>query len=107
MTIRSPFLWLGFLVCVCLLAHDASGQSASIQIQPDIRVFAVLATLQEAGLQADAAETHPSRAALSREFQGLSADLRGRLQKFYRSHMEGKKPEDQAAKYVSLALMTD
>ena len=79
----------------------------SIQIQPDIRVFAVLAALQEAGLEANVAEAHPSRAAISREFQGLPAELREKLQKFYQSHMEGKKPEDQAAKYISLALMTE
>ena len=98
---------IGVLLCFCLLASNASAQSASIQIQPDIRIFAVLAALQEAGLEANVAEAHPSRAAISREFQGLPAELREKLQKFYQSHLEGKKPEDQAAKYVSLALLTE
>ena len=99
--------WVGLLFAFCLLASRASAQNASIQIQPDIRIFAVLAALQEAGLGANTAEAHPSRAAVAREFQSLPAELRGRLQKFYEGHMDGKKAEDQAAKYISLALMTE
>ena len=99
--------WIGLLLSFGLLTSSAPAQSASIQIQPDVRVFAVLAALQEAGLEANSAEAHPSRAAISREFQALPAELRGKLQKFYQSHMEGKKAEDQAAKYISLALMTE
>ena len=67
----------------------------------------MLAALQEAGLAAGSAEAHPSRAAVSKEFQSLPSELRGRLQKFYVSHMDGKGAEDQAAKYISLALMTE
>jgi len=99
--------WVGLLLCFGLLASNARAQSASIQIQPDIRIFAVLAALQEAGLEANVTEAHPSRAAISREFRGLPAELREKLQKFYQSHMEGKTAEDQAAKYVSLALLTE
>jgi tetratricopeptide (TPR) repeat protein len=99
--------WIGLLFYVCLPFSDAAAQSPSIQIQADIRVFAVLAALQEAGLEANVAEAHPNRAAISREFQGLSAELRQKLQTFYQGHMEGKTAEDQAAKYVSLALLTE
>ena len=99
--------WVGLLLCFGLLAGSASAQSASIQIQPDIRIFAVLAALHEAGLGASAAEAHPSRAAISNEFQALPEELKGKLQKFYQGHMEGKTTEDQAAKYISLALMTE
>ena len=99
--------WVDLLLCFGFLASGAWAQSPSIQIQPDIRVFAVLAALQEAGLEVNAADAHPSRAVISREFQGLSPELREKLQKFYQSHMEGKKAEDQAAKYVSLALLTE
>src|SRR5688572_29418217 len=63
--------WVGLLLCFGLLARSTSAQSPSIQIQPDIRIFAVLAALQEAGLGANAPETHPSRAAISREFQAI------------------------------------
>jgi len=98
---------IGLLVCLCLLAVSAGAQGTSIQIQPDIRVFAVLAALQEGGLQANAAEAHPNRAAISREFEELPAQLREKLKNFYQSHMEGKGPEDQAAKYISLALLTE
>ncbi|MCI0423768.1 MAG: hypothetical protein L0387_41080 [Acidobacteria bacterium] len=100
--------WIVILVWLLLLGFRPLAQNASIQIQPDIRVFAVLAALQEAGLETgEAAQAHPSRAAISREFQGLPAGLRERLQKFYQSHMEGKEPEHQAAKYISLALLTE
>lgn len=99
--------WIGLLLCFSLMDGSAWAQSPSIQIQPDIRIFAVLAALQEAGLEVNSADAHPNRAAISREFQGLSAELREKLQKFYQSHMEGKKAEDQAAKYVSLALLTE
>jgi hypothetical protein len=99
--------WIGVLLCFGLLAGSAWAQSQSIQIQPDIRIFAVLAALQEAGLGADASDAHPSRAAILREFQGPSPELREKLQRFYQSHMEGKQAEDQAAKYISLALLTE
>ena len=107
MTKPSFLRWIGLLLCFRFLASPASAQSVSIQIQPDIRIFAVLAALQEAGLEANATDAHPSRAAISREFQGLSPELREKLQKFYQGHMEGKKAEDQAAKYISLALLTE
>ncbi len=107
MTMQRFLRWIGLLLSLNLLASSAPAQNASIQIQPDIRVFAVLAALQEAGLEANSSEAHPSRAAISREFQEMPAELRQKLQKFYQSHMDGKAAEDQAAKYVSLALLTE
>jgi hypothetical protein len=91
MTKLSLSKWAGPLLGLCLLASNVSAQRASIQIQPDVRVFAVLAALQEAGLEANTAETHPTRAAISREFQGLPEELRAKLQKFYQAHGSGKR----------------
>src|SRR5262245_29371891 len=107
MTMKFLSRWSGLLLCAHFLVGGTLAVGPSIQIQPDVRVFAFLAALQEAGLEADTAEVHPSRAAVSREFQNLPADLRARLQKFYQSHTDGKKPEDQAGKYISLALLTE
>jgi tetratricopeptide (TPR) repeat protein len=107
MTKLSLLRWFGFLLGICLLASNGSAQTASIQIQPDVRVFAVLAALQEAGLEANTVEAYPNRAVISREFQGLPAELRAKLRTFYQGHMDGKKAEDQAAKYISLALLTE
>ena len=107
MTKIPSFRWIGLLLCFCLPVPDTSAQNLSIQIQPDIRVFAVLAALQEAGLDTNSSESHPDRATISREFDGLPAVLREKLRKFYEGHMEGKPAEDQPAKYVSLALLTE
>jgi tetratricopeptide (TPR) repeat protein len=96
----------GLFLLLLLRSVDGLGQSASIQIQPDVRVFAVLAALQE-GVNVGGEEAPPSRAAISREFQGLPAELREKLQRFCQSHMEGKTPEDQTTKYLSLALLTE
>jgi len=107
MTTRfSSLRWTSLLLWLLFRAVDGLAQSPSIQIQPDVRVFAVLAALQE-GLSVAGEEAPPSRAAISREFQGLPTGLREKLQKFCQSHMEGKKPEDQTTKYLSLALLTE
>lgn len=93
----------GFLLLTDLLF----GQGTSIVIQPDIRVFSVLAALHAGGLQYDARSGHPARFAIARELEGTSPALKDKLQKFVQDHMGGKKPEDQIAKYVSLALLSE
>ncbi len=95
------FCWLP-LTCLPFLA-----QTGSIVIQPDIRVFAVLAALQQAGLSIDDDRADPAQATIASEFHNLPPALREKLEKFYQGHMEGRKPEDQVAKYVSLALLTE
>lgn len=105
---RSLLSKLAVLFCwVFFTSLPLFGQSGAIVIQPDIRVFAVLAALQQAGLSIDDSRTHPAQASIARDLQHLPAALRGRLQKFYQDHMEGKKAEEQVAKYVSLALLSD
>jgi len=83
-----------------------SAQNPSIQIEPDIRVFAVLAALQASGLQFEG-RGGPVRAAILRDLDTIPAELKAKLGKFVTDHLEGKKAEDQVAKYVSLALLTD
>src|SRR5262245_32475214 len=83
-----------------------SAQNPSIQIEPDFRVFAVLAALQASGLQFEG-RGGPVRAAIIRDLDAIPPELKARLGKFVTDHLEGKKAEDQVAKYVSLALLTD
>ena len=95
------------LLCLFISPKISQAQNASILIQPDIRVFSVLAALQTAGLEYSSLRPHPVRSAISLDFKGVSPDLKRRLEKFYQGHMEGKKSEDQISKYVSLALFTE
>jgi tetratricopeptide (TPR) repeat protein len=99
--------WVFTLLCLLCLATSVRGQNASIVIQPDIRVFTVLAALYEAGLRVDSHLSHPARSSIARDLQDVPPLLKQRLQKFYQEHMEGKKPEEQVAKYVSLALLSE
>lgn len=95
------------VLCFPVFAGALFAQTLSIAIQPDIRVFSVLSALQVAGLQQGSRSSNPARSSILNDLQGVSPDLRARLQKFVQDHMEGKKPEDQTAKYVSLALLTE
>jgi tetratricopeptide (TPR) repeat protein len=98
---------LVIVLCFPVFAGALFAQTLSIAIQPDIRVFSVLSALQVAGLQPGSRSSHPARSSILNDLQGVSPDLRARLQKFVQDHMEGKKPEDQPAKYISLALLTE
>ena len=99
--------WVFTLFCLLCFATSLRGQNASIVIQPDIRVFTVLAALYEAGLHVDSHLSHPARSSIARDLQEVQPLLKQRLQKFYQEHLEGKKAEDQVAKYVSLALLSE
>jgi hypothetical protein len=99
--------WVLALFCLHCFATWLCGQNPSIVIQPDIRVFSVLAALHEAGLHVDSHLSHPARSALATDLRDVPPLLKQRLQKFYQEHLEGKKAEDQVAKYVSLALLSE
>ncbi len=90
-----------------ILASPAFGQNPSIVIEPDVRVFAVLAALQQAGVSPTAGTASSAASSINQELQGLPTPLRQRLQDFCKKHMEGGDSEDQFAKYISLALLTE
>ncbi len=106
MTKSALRLGASFLLFLILPAISQA-QNGSILIQPDIRVFTVLAALQTAGLELNSSRPQPMRSAISLDLKGLPPDLKERLEKFCQGHMEGKKAEDQVSKYVSLALFTE
>jgi len=94
---------LGWLV----VSPFAFAQNASILIQPDIRVFAVMAGLHVAGWDPGNLKPHPARTSMLQDLQNTPSELKARITKFYQDHLDGKKPEEQLSKYISLALLSE
>jgi tetratricopeptide (TPR) repeat protein len=98
---------ISLLLLLSGLAVPLHAQGISISIQPDIRVFSVLAALHEAGLEAESRSSHPVRSSIDEDLKAIPPGLKEKLRKYVQDHLEGKEAEDQIAKYVSLALLTE
>jgi tetratricopeptide (TPR) repeat protein len=78
-----------------------------IKFQTDVRIFAVMAAVNLAGFDLEAADLtrNPVRKLVRERLSGARADLRERLQKFYDAHNSAREESGKQNKYVSLALL--
>jgi len=80
-----------------------------VRIEPEPRLIVMMAALEAAGLELTPAGGRPSpfRTQVRADLAGLDADLRARMQTFFRRHrLPGPAtPAEQAARYVSLAYV--
>ncbi len=105
---RIPRTRLVLFALVLIFQSDRlADQSARIVIDADVRTFTVLAALGEAGLKYAPSQNHQVRLSALDDFRQISSSLREKLQQFYLTHKEGKKDEEQIAKYISLALVSE
>jgi tetratricopeptide (TPR) repeat protein len=88
-----------------LLATLASAQSTNATIQPDLRLFTMMAALNAAGFDVElASQYHPVRDAVRSFAKEVDADLIDRLKAFYTVRKGSQTDEAQLAKYISLAV---
>ncbi|HYO62117.1 MAG TPA: hypothetical protein VER08_00520, partial [Pyrinomonadaceae bacterium] len=80
-----------------------------VRIEPEPRLIVMMAALEAAGLELTPQGSRPSpfRTQVRGDLAGLDADLRARMQTFFRRHRlpDPATPAEQAARYVSLAYV--
>src|SRR5262245_11023102 len=97
--------FLTILLLAALLAVPSSAQTTNVTIQPDLRLFAMMAALNAAGFDVEfASQYHPVREAVRGYAKDVDADLLDRLKTFYRNRKGNQTDESQLAKYISLAV---
>jgi TolA-binding protein len=92
-----------------MLATSASAQTTNVTIQPDLRLFTMMAALNAAGFDVEfGSQRHPVRETVRKYAQDVDPDLIARLKAFYNSRKGSQTDEAQLAKYISLAVnLTD
>jgi len=92
-----------------LLATSSLAQSTNVIIQPDLRLFTMMAALNAAGFDVEyASQYHPVREVVRKYAAGVDADLIERLKTFYRNRKGSQSDEEQLPKYISLVVnLTD
>ena len=94
------------LVCLCAGSIAAAAVHPQIEIDNDIRVFAMVAALNVSGFDAGLGSPEdPVRAEIRKIANGLDPDLLKRMREFYSTRKAGGSDEDQLAKYISLAIV--
>jgi hypothetical protein len=90
-------------------AQIVPGTDFTAAIDRDLRVFTVVAALNVAGFDVElASQYHPVRQAVRQQLGALDPDLTSRLSEFYEAYLGDTAPEDELARYISLALnLTD
>ena len=74
--------FLTILLVAALVAVPASAQTTNVTIQPDLRLFAMMAALNAAGFDVEfASQYHPVREAVRGYAKEVDADLLDRLKK--------------------------
>lgn len=96
-------------VLVLSLTVPAFAQTSNVVIQPDMRLFAMMAALNAAGFDIEfGSQYHPAREAVRKFAKDVDPDLLARLKDFYRINKGNQTDEAQLAKYISLAVsLTD
>jgi len=88
-----------------LLATSSFAQSTNVIIQPDLRLFTMMAALNAAGFDVEyASQYHPVRDFVRKYAAGVDPDLIERLKTFYRNRKGSQTDEEQLPKYISLAV---
>ena len=100
------FFRLSRFIFLCLLLPAlASAQSTNATIQPDLRLFTMMAALNAAGYDVEfASQYHPVRDKVRGFAKEVDADLIARLKAFYTTRKGSQTDEAQLAKYISLAV---
>jgi tetratricopeptide (TPR) repeat protein len=99
------------LLCCILLAEGGFSQSIEglvhVQLQADVRVFAVMSALNVGGFDLDAEDLadNPTRQLVRQRMMNVDADLRGRLKEFCRSVETDSKKGQEQGRFVSYALL--
>ena len=90
-------------------AASADLAEYGVRIEPEPRLTVMMAALEAAGLELTpaGAQVSPLRARVRADLAGLDADLRARMQTFFKRNRlaEPATPAEQAARYVSLAYV--
>src|SRR5262244_1702658 len=96
--------WIALILSV-FLAVSGSSQGTNATIQPDLRLFTMMAALNAAGFDVEfASQYHPVREAVRKYAKDVDPDLIARLKAFYNSRKGSQTDEAQLPKYVSLAV---
>ena len=92
------------LATVVLMA-SAAAQGTNVSIQPDLRLFTMMAALNAAGFDVElASQYHPVRETVRSYAKGVDPDLIARLKTFYNNRKGSQSDDAQLAKYISLAV---
>jgi tetratricopeptide (TPR) repeat protein len=97
-----------FLIALFFTA-GASAQTTNVTIQPDLRVFTMMAALNAAGFDVEfASQYHPVREMVRGYAKEVDPDLIARLKAFYTARKGSQSDEEQLSKYISLVVnLTD
>src|SRR5437763_8134840 len=98
---RSAFI----LLLIVSFAAAGFGQTTNVTVQPDLRMFTMMAALNAAGFDVEfGSQYHPVRETVRKYAQGVDPDLIARLKAVYNSRKGSQTDEAQLAKYISLAV---
>src|SRR5215475_2151452 len=99
------FRFLTAVFITALVAAAVSAQTTNVTIQPDLRLFTMMAALNAAGYDVEfASQYHPVRETVRKFAKEVDPDLIDRLKSFYNSRKGSQTDEAQLAKYISLAV---
>src|SRR5262245_18313279 len=101
------FFRISTVVLLCrFLAAPASPQSTNVTVQPDLRLFTMMAALNLAGFDVEVASSQylPVREIARTYAKDVDPELIARLKNFYNTRKGSQTDEAQLAKYVSLAV---
>jgi len=103
------FRFLTAVFITALVAAAVSAQTTNVTIQPDLRLFTMMAALNAAGFDVEfASQYHPVRETVRKYAKDVDPDLIARLKAFYNSRKGSQTDEAQLPKYISLAVnLTD
>jgi tetratricopeptide (TPR) repeat protein len=88
-----------------LIASSVSAQTTNVTIQPDLRLFTMMAALNAAGFDVEfASQYHPVRETVRKLGKEVDPELIARLKSFYNSRKGSQTDEAQLPKYISLAV---
>src|SRR2546425_4327690 len=99
---------IAFLL-IAPLALSVSAQTTNVTIQPDLRLFTMMAALNVAGFDIEfGSQYHPVRDMVRKYAQEVDPDLIARLKAFYKARKGSQTDEAQLPKYISLVVnLTD
>src|SRR5262249_41760812 len=96
---------LTVLLVAALLVGSAPAQITNVTIQPDLRLFTMMAALNAAGFDVEfGSQYHSVRETVRSYAKEVDADLLDRLKTFYRNRKGSQTDEAQLPKYISLAV---
>lgn len=93
------------MLLTVLLAASVSAQTTNVTIQPDLRLFTMMAALNAAGFDVEyASQYHPVREVVRKYVKDVDPDLIARLKAFYKARKGSQTDEAQLPKYISLVV---